>query len=117
MAGFTYATLTTAIVQIGIVILLFIFDPLFVDLYHLFLIVIASIFINTAIFFMIYAFQRSQKYYASIFCLVYLQILWAVLIGIFIFDEYLNTLAVIGSFFIILSGVFSIPAQYKQLNT
>ena len=98
-------------------VILFIFDPLFVDLYHLFLIVIASIFINTAIFFMIYAFRRSQKYYASIFCLVYLQILWAVLIGIFIFDEYLNTLAVIGSFFIILSGVFSIPAQYRQLNT
>ena len=37
--------------------------------------------------------------------------------GIFIFDEYLNALAVIGSIFIILSGILSIPAQYRQLNT
>ena len=94
--------------------ILFVLDPLFLDFYHLFLIVIASIFINIAIFFMVYASQRSQKYYASIFCLVYLQILWSVLIGIFIFKEYLNNFALIGAFFIILSGLFSLPAQYKQ---
>ena len=59
--------------------ILFVLDPLFLDFYHLFLIVIASIFINIAIFFMVCASQRSQKYYASIFCLVYLQILWSIL--------------------------------------
>ena len=63
---------------------------------------------------MVCAFQRSQKHYASIFCLVYLQILWSILIGIFIFDEYLNNFALIGAFLIILSGFFSIPAQYRQ---
>ena len=96
--------------------ILFIFNPLFVDLFTLFLIVIASILINSAVFFMVYALQHSQKYYASIFCLVYFQILWSVLIGIFIFDEFLNRLAFIGAFFIILSGIFSIPAQYRQLK-
>ena len=65
---------------------------------------------------MTFVFQRSQKYYASIFCLVYIQILWSVLIGLFVFDEYLNWVAIIGALFIILSGIFSIPAQYKQIN-
>ena len=95
-------------------IIFFILDPIFLNFYNLFLVIIASIFINTAIFFMVCAFQRSQKHYASIFCLVYLQILWSILIGIFIFDEYLNNFALIGAFLIILSGFFSIPAQYRQ---
>ena len=96
--------------------ILFFLDPLFLDFYSLFLIIFASAFINIAILFMVYALQNSQKYYASIFCLVYLQIFWSALIGIFIFDEYLNKAALIGAFFIILSGIFSIPAQHRQLK-
>ena len=97
-------------------IVLFILDPVLVDFITLILIVISSILINIALLCMTFAFQRSQKFYASIFCLVYIQILWSVLIGFFIFNEYLNLFAVIGAFFIILSGLFSIPAQYKQIN-
>ena len=63
-----------------------------------------------------YAFQRSQKYYSSVFCLVYIQIFYSVLIGYFVFDEYLNFYAIIGAILIVLSGVFSIPSQYKQIN-
>ena len=63
---------------------------------------------------MTFVFQNAQKYYASIFCLVYIQILWSVLIGLFVFNEYLNLLAIIGALLIILSGIFSIPAQYNQ---
>ena len=97
-------------------ILLFFLDPLFVDFVTLFLIIISSILINIALLFMTYAFQRSQKYYASIFCLVYIQILWSILIGLFIFGEHLNFIAFIGALFIILSGIFSIPSQYKQIK-
>ena len=77
---------------------------------------IASILINGAIFLMTTAFQRAQKYYSSVFCLVYFQILYSILIGYFIFDEYLNFYAVIGAILIILSGIFSIPSQQKQKN-
>ena len=94
----------------------FIFDPLFVDFITLVLIIVASTLINLALFFMTFVFQQAQKYYASIFCLVYIQILWSVLIGLFVFDEYLNWVAIIGALFIILSGIFAIPAQYKQIN-
>ena len=97
-------------------IILFIIDPLFVDFITLILIIISSTLINFALFFMTFVFQQSQKYYASIFCLVYIQILWSVLIGLFIFNEHLNLLAIIGASFIVLSGIFSIPAQYKQIN-
>ena len=65
---------------------------------------------------MTFVFQNAQKYYASIFCLVYIQILWSVLIGLFVFNEYLNLLAIIGALLIILSGIFSIPAQYNQIK-
>ena len=80
------------------------------------LITLASIVINLAIFLMIFAFKISQKFYSSVFCLVYLQIIWSSLIGIIFFDEYLNFFAYLGAFLIILSGIFSIPAQKKQLS-
>ena len=95
---------------------LFIIDPLKISLSIFVFITIASIFINLAIFLSTYAFQTSQKYYASIFCLVYLQIVWSSLIGMIFFNEYLNFAAYFGAFLIVLSGFFSIPAQKKQLN-
>ena len=97
-------------------LVLFIIDPLQINLNIFLLITSASIFINVAIFLMLFAFKRSQKYYASVFCLVYLQILWSSLIGIIFFGEYLNYIALIGAFFIVLSGIISIPGQMKQLN-
>lgn len=95
---------------------LFIFDPLIINLKVFGLITISSILINAAILIMTNAFQRSQKYYSSIFCLVYIQILYSVLIGYFVFGEYLNFLALIGAILIVFSGIFSIPSQYKQIN-
>tara|TARA_B100000029_G_C17544172_1_gene947841 strand:+ start:1020 stop:1892 length:873 start_codon:yes stop_codon:yes gene_type:complete len=93
---------------------LFFIDPLMINLNTFFLIFISSFFINTAIFLMTFAFQASQKYYSSIFCLVYIQILWSMIIGYFIFSEYLNLYAFIGAIFIVFSGILSIPSQYKQ---
>jgi len=95
----------------------FIYDPLKINLYIFSLITLASILINLAILLSVFAFKFSQKFYASIFCLVYLQILWSSLVGLIIFDEYLNNFALIGAFFIILSGIISIPGQLKQMKT
>ena len=62
------------------------------------------------------AFHKSTKFYGSLFCLVYFQIFWSVIFGIVFFGEYLNLLAISGAFFIVLSGIISIPAQYKQVQ-
>ena len=97
-------------------LILFAWDPIKVNFYEFVLITIASIFINIAIFLMTLAFKTAQKHYSSVFCLVYLQIVWSILIGFIVFNEYLNFYAVIGALFIILSGLFSIPAQYKQID-
>ena len=94
----------------------FILDPLKINLNIFIFITTASILINLAIFLMLFAFQRSQRYYASVFCLVYLQILWSSLIGIAFFGEYLNYIALIGSFLIVLCGIISIPGQMKQIS-
>ena len=94
----------------------FIIDPLKINFNIFLIITFASIFINLAVFLMVYAFKNSQRYYASVFCLVYLQILWSTLVGIIFFGEYLNYVAFIGAFFIVLSGIISIPAQFKQVK-
>ena len=96
--------------------ILFILNPLTINLKIFLLITLASILINLAIFLSIFAFKISQKYYASVFCLVYLQIVWSTLIGIIFFNEYLNFIAYLGAFMIIISGIISIPAQKKQLS-
>ena len=119
-----YNTVTSAIgyfVYGGIFIhliswILFILNPLTINLKIFLLITLASILINLAIFLSIFAFKISQKYYASVFCLVYLQIVWSSLIGIIFFNEYLNFIAYLGAFMIIISGIISIPAQKKQLS-
>jgi len=97
-------------------LILFAWNPIKVNFYEFVLITIASIFINMALFLATLAFKTAQKHYSSVFCLVYLQIVWSILIGFIVFNEYLNFYAVIGALFIILSGLFSIPAQYKQIN-
>ena len=96
--------------------ILFILNPLTINLKIFLLITLASILINLAIFLSVFAFKISQKYYASVFCLVYLQIVWSTLIGIIFFNEYLNFIAYLGAFMIIISGIISIPAQKKQLS-
>ena len=97
-------------------LIFFILDPIKINLNVFLLITLASILINMAIFLMVYAFKKSQKYYASVFCLVYLQILWSSLIGIYFFNEYLNNIAFVGAILIILSGIISIPGQFRQIN-
>ena len=96
--------------------LLFIFDPIKVNYDIFLLITVASIFINIAILLATFAFKKAQKHYSAIFCLVYLQILWSSLLGFYIFNEYLNNLAIIGACLIIVSGIISIPGQFKQIN-
>ena len=95
---------------------LFILNPLTVSLLEYSLIIIASIFVNLAMFFATTAFRIAQKHYASVFPLVYLQVLWSSLIGIYIFNEYMNLYAYIGSFLIVMSGIISLPSQIKQLR-
>ncbi len=97
-------------------ILLFIYDPIYVSYFEFFLITTASIFINAAIFLVTFALRMAQKYYSSVFCLVYLQVVWSSLVGIFIFNEYMNMYAYIGALLIVLSGIFSIPSQIIQLS-
>ena len=58
----------------------------------------------------------AQKYYSSVFCLVYLQVVWSSLVGIFIFNEYMNIYAYFGALLIVLSGILSLQAQKKQLK-
>ena len=96
--------------------ILFIYDPLEVSMNVFIFITIASVFINSAIFLSTFAFKEAQKYYASIFCLVYLQIVWSCLIGFYFFNEYLNKFALLGALLIILSGLISIPGQIRQIN-
>ena len=76
----------------------------------------ASILINLAIFLSTFAFKEAQKYYASIFCLVYLQIVWSSIVGFYFFNEFLNSYALFGAFLIVLSGFVSIPGQLRQVN-
>ena len=109
---FLYGGLITHI----ICILLFMWDPIKVSYNIFFLITIASIFINLALFLATFAFKKSQKHYSAIFCLVYLQILWSSLVGFYIFSEYLNKYAIIGASLIIISGIISVPGQFKQIN-
>ena len=109
---FIYGGLIIHIVSI----VFFIYDPIIVNYLEFFLITTASIFINAAIFLVTTALRMAQKYYSSVFCLVYLQVVWSSLVGIFIFDEYMNLFAYFGAFFIVLSGIFSIPSQLKQLK-
>ena len=97
-------------------LIFFIIDPLKINFDFFLMITCASVFINLAIFLMVFAFKNSQKYYASVFCLVYLQILWSLIVGIIFFGEFLNHIALFGAFFIIISGLFSIPSQYIQLK-
>ena len=109
---FLYGGLAIHIISL----ILFIYDPLKVTLQIFIFITSASIFINLAIFLATFAFKSAQKYYASIFCLVYLQIVWSSIIGFYIFKEYLNTYAFLGAILIVLSGLISIPGQIKQVN-
>ena len=95
---------------------LFIYDPLKIDFQIFLFITLASIFINLAIFLSTYAFKAAQKYYASIFCLVYLQIVWSSIAGFYFFNEYLNTFALLGAILIVFSGIISIPGQIRQVN-
>ena len=112
MGYFIYAGIFTHLVSW----ILFILNPLTINFNIFLLITLASILINLAIFLSVFAFKISQKFYASVFCLVYLQIVWSSLIGIVLFNEYLNFIAYFGAFLIILSGIFSIPAQKIQLG-
>ena len=112
MGYFIYAGIFTHLVSW----ILFILNPITINFNIFLLITLASILINLAIFLSVFAFKISQKYYASVFCLVYLQIVWSSLIGIIFFIEFLYILAFFGAFMIIISGIFSITAQKKQLN-
>ena len=96
--------------------LLFIWNPIKVSFNIFFLITIASIFINLALFLATFAFKKSQRHYSAIFCLVYLQIVWSSLIGLYFFNEYLNSYALVGAILIVFSGIISIPGQIKQVN-
>jgi len=96
--------------------LLFIWNPIKISYNEFFLITIASILINIALFLATFAFKKAQRHYSAIFCLVYLQIVWSSFIGFYFFNEYLNTYALIGASLIVLSGIISVPGQIKQAD-
>ncbi len=109
---FIYGGLTVHIISF----ILFFYDPLKINLEIFIFISLASILINLAIFLSTFAFKEAQKYYASIFCLVYLQIVWSSIVGFYFFNEFLNSYALFGAFLIVLSGFVSIPGQLRQVN-
>ena len=78
--------------------------------------VTASIFVNIAIFFLVLAFQKAQKFYGSVSCLNYLQILWSLIIGVLVFNQVFDIVMVVGAIFIVLSGILSVSAQAKQIE-
>ena len=98
-------------------IIFFLFDPILLNINDIYLILISSIFVNLAIGLSTYAFQISSKFFASISCLIYTQIFWSVLIGYFYFNEILDKFSIIGAILIIFCGIFSVFAQYKQINS
>ena len=100
----------------GFSILLFVFDPMFFNFKILVLMVTASIFVNIAIFFLVLAFQKAQKFYGSVSCLNYLQILWSLVIGVLVFNQVFDIAMVVGAIFIVLSGILSVSAQAKQIG-
>ena len=95
---------------------LFSIEPKILELSTIGLILIASLAANMAIFLFVVAFRIAQKFYGIISCLHYLQILWAILIGIVFFDEYLNLLSGIGAILIFSSGIIALTAQYKGVK-
>ncbi|MEE2774296.1 MAG: DMT family transporter [Pseudomonadota bacterium] len=95
-------------------LILFFIEPKVLELSTIGLIIIASFAVNMAIFLFVVAFRIAQKFYGIISCLNYLQMLWAVLIGIVFFDEYLNLSSGIGAILIFSSGVMALTAQYRE---
>ena len=100
----------------GFAVILFVFDPRFFDYKTLSLMILASIFVNIAIFLLVVAFQKAQSFYASVSCLNYLQILWSVFFGVILFEQLLDVVSIVGALFIILSGVISLLAQSLQVK-
>ena len=109
---FIYGGLFTHILAL----ILFIYDPLIIDFQTFILITAASVCINLAICFITIAFYRASKFFGSLSCLVFFQIFWSIIFGMFFFGEHLKFIATIGALFIILSGLISMPAQYKQIE-
>ena len=95
-------------------LILFSIEPKFLELSTIGLILTASLAVNVAIFLFVVAFRIAQKFYGIISCLHYLQMLWAVLIGMIFFNEYLNLLSGIGAVLIFSSGVMALTAQYRE---
>ncbi len=100
----------------GLSLILFVFDPMFFNFEILLLMVTASIFVNIAIFSLVLAFQKAQKFYGSVSCLNYLQILWSLVIGVLVFNQVFDTAMVVGAIFIALSGILSVSAQTEQIE-
>lgn len=94
-------------------LILFSIEPKILEAATVGLILIASLAVNMAIFLFVVAFRIAQNYYGVISCLHYLQILWAVLIGIVFFDEHLNLLSGVGAVLIFSSGVMALTVQYR----
>ena len=93
-------------------LILFLYEPKILEFFIIGLILLASLAANLAIFLFVVAFRLAQKFYGIISCLHYLQILWAVLIGIIFLDEYLNLLSGMGAILIFISGIMALIAQH-----
>tara|TARA_Y100001960_G_C14427323_1_gene705994 strand:- start:109 stop:738 length:630 start_codon:yes stop_codon:yes gene_type:complete len=107
---FIYGGIFTHLISI----IFFLFDPIFIDFFTFLLITISSIFVNIAIILWFLACQKSINFFGSLNSLIYVQILFSMILGIIFFNEKLTLIPLIGAFFIIISGLISIPAQIKQ---
>ena len=109
---FIYGGIFTHVISI----FLFVIDPLIINFNTFLLIFIGSIGANLALALIVIAYKNSQKYFGAISCLIYVQIFWSLIFGMLFFNEILNLFAMLGALLIIISGIISVLAQYKQIR-
>ena len=83
----------------------FINDPFFPGLKNSFLIIVTWLNGVSGMFFITYAYHRSQSYSNKIAPYIYTQLIWAVIFGYFVYDELFDIYTFIGSFLIVICGI------------
>ncbi len=87
-------------------LIFFINDPFFPGLKNSFLIILTWLNGVLGMFFIVYAYHRSQSYSNKIAPYIYTQLIWAVIFGYFIYGEFFDFLDFFGSLLIVTCGIF-----------
>ena len=93
----------------------FINDPFFPGLKNSFLIIVTWLNGVSGMFFITYAYHRSQSYSNKIAPYIYTQLIWAVIFGYFVYDELFDIYTFIGSFLIVICGIIVLKVSKNKL--